>query len=175
MTDAELEEAKRLCESLTDGDWYASEHGPNNPNWFVGGVSGGTKSHMTEGDARFIAASRQLVPRLITALESARRERDVWKERDHRSNVTLKLVLEQRDEAEQARDEYKEQRDCAARAASRSHTLLTACAIRERETAEAIAAWLIRELLNDSPAAIAAIAADIRAGAWRTTRGDAGK
>lgn len=38
----------------------------------------------------------------------------------------------------------------------------------ERQTTEAIAAWLERELLNDSPAAIKAIAADIRAGHWRT-------
>lgn len=81
MTDAELEEAKRLCDAATPGEWsHATESRETKYERVYVGVEDGPGATVSQWsnprDAAFIAASRQLVPRLITALESARRERD---------------------------------------------------------------------------------------------------
>ncbi|MGE0206144.1 MAG: hypothetical protein AB7E70_19525 [Hyphomicrobiaceae bacterium] len=107
MTDAELEEAKRLCDAAIDGPWEtrAVTQLDDAPPGLV--VCGSDSDECGEqiadaydntmwSDARstanaaFIAASRQLVPRLITALESARRERDALTQRRDELLVTVR-------------------------------------------------------------------------------------
>ena len=101
----------------------------------------------------------ELVPRLITALESARRERDALREKVDeeveygpaldRANLRTNIALEERDTARAEAEQLRAERDAlAARICKRCNSCIGDCATlqavedTQNETAEAIATWL---------------------------------
>lgn len=95
MTESELAALEHLCDHATPGPWTANHHGmtvafDKGAQWFIERNAGETVCQINgaavlrprpwvDGDARFIAATREAIPRLIAEI---RRLRLVEKERD---------------------------------------------------------------------------------------------
>lgn len=175
MTDAELEEAKRLCDAATPGEWsHATESRETKYERVYVGVEDGPGATVSQWanprDAAFIAASRQLVPRLIAALESTRRERDdladklMTSERQFDAigliNEANVLLAEQRDAARAEAEQLRAERDALPAQIS---------AWMHRMAEE----WEAKKLGNNHiPSTLHLFARDIAKEAWRTTKGD---
>ena len=85
MTKEEIEKAKALCEAATPGPWTIRqvESIRNDPDWgdeWIVDMGRDRDSSLLKDidTAEFIAASRELVPKLIAEVERLQGQIDIW-------------------------------------------------------------------------------------------------
>ena len=116
-TDTSREAVEALMEGVTEGPWEASRC-PSNAREIVEHPDLGRIANLSypdagddEANARFIAASRQLVPALLDRAEKAEAERDTLKAQkwDVKHTSTINDLVQ----LAQARDHFEAERDAA--------------------------------------------------------------
>ena len=119
LTEQEKKEIRELCNFATPGPWtYFPKRKYNEHH--VGVPAYGTDMNLKmdlfpdgcpsgEADAKFIAHAREIVPKLLNALDESRVERDKYRDAVKGAEVIYKVASDRIKELEAERDQYKEQ------------------------------------------------------------------
>lgn len=116
VSDAELARIEALAKAATPGDWEATKIGEK---WYVTAgrdasgalivaTPGGRDKAEWEGNTAFIAAAREVVPKLVAALRSARRENTrLLEQAAHNANLSLNVARDFEHRADAAERDRK--------------------------------------------------------------------